>query len=200
MKLKQPFAHSVVKTSMRAMVILAVCVISACGGGSEKTTINSTAEEEPEGLQMTKMNARIYNGDTLETTVKADKAILELEKKELHLDNVAVDFQQDGKSSNKVYSESGLLYLSDRPDEGIARNDLELAGGVTIESSNGMRVKAPVLRYFQQEEKLETGGGSYEQTIQNEGSLLKITGTKLEANRDMTKIVHHGAKISQTSN
>ena len=199
MKIKKHFNRSVVRSSRGVMVAWVMCALLACVDGAEKKSTDAAAEEVPEGLQLTKMHARIYNDDALETTVQSDKAILELEKKELHLDNVAVDFQQDGKSSNKVYSQSGLLYLSDRQDEGIGRNDLELSGGVKIESSSGMRVKAPRLRYFQKEGKLETGGGSYEQTIQNEGSVLKITGTKLEANRDLTKIVHHGAKISQSS-
>jgi hypothetical protein len=75
------------------------------------------------------------------------------------LDDMDVRFYENGKNTGELKAGKGRLWLRDRPEWGIARNDLYMKDDVYYRGSNGMTLETPYIYYTSLQSTLEGDGG-----------------------------------------
>jgi hypothetical protein len=173
-----------------AGAVLGLLLLTGCAADTLDQTTNN-AEEKP-GPVLENLVARVYDGDKLMTVMQATNGGVDIKKQEIDLKSVVVSFSGAKDRSGEVSGDNGFLYLADRPDTNISRNDFVLNGHVQYKDVKGVELSAPELRYFSKDGKLVSGGGPFEQKIKTKDGYLLCTGTWFEVTKDLSEFNYHG--------
>jgi hypothetical protein len=95
--------------------------------------------------------------------------------------------------------DKGTLYLADRPEAAVYKDDLLLDGHIQGQDSNGMSFSCPRARYSSRQEKIFSGGGWFENRFLIRGKDFVCTGVRFEVDRGMTAFVGHGGRLRRGS-
>ncbi|HUT23784.1 MAG TPA: hypothetical protein VM492_05530, partial [Sumerlaeia bacterium] len=144
---------SVLGVSLPALVAFASLALAGCASSSSTDAPAKPMEKARNSLQLENMEARIYSDGRLETVIQATRGALDMDVKEVDLSSVVLSYDQ-GERTLRVTGDDGTLYLADRPEAKVYKDDLVLDGHVRGEDSEGMSFSCPRARYSSRQEKI----------------------------------------------
>jgi hypothetical protein len=181
--------------SATAWPLLLLGLLAALGGGCSSSS--SSKGEDPEAVEartgpvLEEMVARIYNGKDMQCIVRAKKGQFNLNDKEGKLRKPTMSFYNQGKWTGNVTADNGIMFLSDRPELTVEKNDIVLRGHIAYNDKDST-LTVPAIRYFSRTGKLVSGGGPFERRMKTENSLVIFTGKYFETDKDLKSFVGHG--------
>lgn len=162
----------------------------------EQRTVEEMEAEDPTRfwLELKGLFSFTYREGQLESEASADKALVDLEYKRLHLHRVTIILYEESRETAQLYGRRGSYFLADHPEDGVYRNDFSLHKYVEVTTPEGTVITTPYVQYSSKEEMIRSGGGHFKKRIQipDTQDFLICTGEWFEANRSLTKIVDHG--------
>lgn len=181
-----------------AFLAIAMAGVLWLAGCSSRESISADEPTDPDlhkGPVLENMAARIYNGENLESVVRAERSIFDLAKSEALLYAVRVSFYRDGQWAGDVQGKRGIMYFKEQPRRKISKHDIFLDGGVAYKDKDGMTFTAPQLRYTARTGQLASGGGEFEQRRRVDNTEYILRGKSFTTNRDLTTFSGEGAKL-----
>lgn len=184
--------------------LIAACLVAAMAGAlcllgcSSRESIGADEPADPDlhkGPVLENMAARIYNGENLESVVRAERAIFDLAKSEALLYAVKVSFYREGQWAGDVQGKRGIMYFREQAQRKISKHDIFLDGGVEYKDKDGMTFSAPQLRYAARTGQLASAGGEFEQRRKVDNTEYILRGKSFITNRDLTTFSGEGAKL-----
>ncbi|MFW6303391.1 MAG: hypothetical protein ACOC2L_02105 [Candidatus Sumerlaeota bacterium] len=177
-------------------LLISLPVLTACSSPlMEQSRQEEDGEDELAGgaFQIDSLRARIYLDDTLYTLVEAEKARLDFATRETRLRNVLLRVMQAGETRTSLESETGIMYMADRPDAGIAKNDVLLEGDVVMKHG-AMRFELPGVRYnsSKDNETFVSQGDHFSFRLDTANGPIISKGTTMRANRALSEFTFYG--------
>lgn len=183
---------------MGACLAVALAAVVCLLGCSSKERTGADEPVDPDlhrGPILENMAARIYNGENLESVVRAERAIFDLSKSEALLYAVKVSFYREGQWAGDVHGKRGIMYFKEQPRRKISKHDIFLDGGVEYKDKDGMTFSAPQLRYAARTGQLASAGGEFVQRRKVDNTEYILRGKSFITNRDLTTFAGEGAKL-----
>ena len=176
-----------------ACALLAAALAAGCSTSGARPRADSG--KNPPGPTLDKMTARIYKGEDLQSIVRAQHALFNLNTSEAVLNAVKVSFYDKGKLTGDVTSDRGVMFLKEEPAKHVDKHDVLLTGRVEYRGQNAMTIKTPQLRYYSRSGKLVSQGGSFEQRMPLKDGLFLCTGRSFETTKDLNRFTNYGARL-----
>ncbi len=147
-----------------------------------------TEDKASGAFQIDSIRARIYEGDKMTTLMQAKKGRIDFREKQTVMREVEVNVIQPDGTQALLESQEGTLYMDDRPDENIVRNDVLLEGGVKI-TFGELYFEMPGVRYSNTnlDETFVSSGDYFNLRFKTNSGPLACSGTTMRANRTLTK-------------
>ena len=125
---------------------------------------------------------------------------MDLKSQEATLEKVSVEMSGEDTDTGFLTSDKGILFLTERPDEGISENDFRLSGNVQFERGN-IALSMPIVQYRRKETEkpFSTEGGSFKMVYKTQSGIIRSTGKRLEATKTLSKIWAYGPGQTWTS-
>ena len=180
-----------------ALSLLAwIFVLSACSSPLMDQSARKDNGEDSlatGSFQIDSLRARIYLDDMLSTLVEAEKARLDFATHETRLRNVLLRVMQEGETRTSLESDAGVMYMADRPEEGIAKNDVLLQGDVVMKHGS-MHFELPGVRYNSSNdaETFVSQGDHFRFRLDTESGPIICKGTTMRANRTLSDFTFYG--------
>ena len=180
-------------TALRAGAPFVLLLWVGCSSSTIESADNGA--EEQTGPVLENMVARVYTASALEIELQATSAVVDFKKKEIDLKSVLVTFHEESGRSADLSSDTGVMYLEDRPDENIGEDDFFLSGHVEYKGEKGATISSPEVRYSSRDEKIVSGGGAFRKRFKMNERFWLCTGKWFEVNKSGTEFVDHGAHL-----
>jgi hypothetical protein len=194
--------HGILGRILLAAVLVVVTAALLAGLGCSASGLRKieNSDETHQGPVLEEMAARIYKSDALESIVRAEHAVFDLNTSEANLRSVRVSFYDKGQWTGDVMSDHGVMFLKDHPEKSADKNDVLLRGHVRYNGKNNMTLAAPELRYHSKAGTLVSSGGPFEQKIPLKSGFLVCTGKYFETDKNLERFTDHEARLKAIQN
>ncbi len=157
-----------------------------------------TDDKASGAFQIDSIRARIYEGGKMTTLMQAKKGRIDFREKQTVMREVEVNVIQADGTKALLESQQGTLYMTERPDENIARNDVLLEGGVKI-TFGDFQFEMPGVHYNSAnlDETFVSSGNHFNLRFKTESGPLACSGKTMRANRALTKFIMIGPGTAQ---
>jgi hypothetical protein len=148
------------------------------------TTVHKPASsQDQQTMQLTNLRIQVTRQGVTQENIRARWGLMEETNQVIHMRGATMAFYHDGKPNGQIDGGEGTLWLTDRPAEGIARDDMLLTQDVTFRSEEGWAIKSPQMRYDSRASEIRSSSG-FTKIMQSGDQSVKATGQSFEIGVD----------------
>jgi hypothetical protein len=150
-----------------------LCALACLAGCKQDRDANAEAplSEEP-AMVLRRFHAEVTRGGIPREKIDARFARMNEKQKILDLQGLHLQLFNEGKEVGQATCGTGRLWLKERPEEKIARNDVAMGGTVDYRTHDGWILRTPALNFSNADSTLRSDRGYIKQRPMGEGYIV----------------------------